>query len=167
MLTVFGLKKKAEAQERPASWLFYISLGLVAISIGLALVRINYTKIDQTDATAEVQPADNLPNIILLGSDGLNADNMSVYGYDKDTTPRLRELAQTSLVAENAFTNAGNTAGSVVSILSGKLPTQTRVLYPPDILTDLAAFQHLPGILKVRAIHPLSLVYHIMWMHIA
>ncbi len=148
MLTIFGLKEKAEPHKGPARGLFYISVGLVTISIGLALVRVNDTRIDQSDATVEVQHAEDLPNIILLGSDGLNADNMSVYGYDKDTTPKIKELAQTSLVAENAFTNAGNTAGSVVSILSGKLPTQTRVLYPPDILTDLAAFQHLPGILK-------------------
>jgi hypothetical protein len=35
----------------------------------------------------------------------------------------------------------------VISIFTSKLPTQTRVLYPPDILTGINSFQHLPGIL--------------------
>jgi len=32
--------------------------------------------------------------------------------------------------------------------MTSKLPTQTRVLYPPDILTGINSFQHLPGIIK-------------------
>jgi arylsulfatase A-like enzyme len=57
------------------------------------------------------------------------------------------------LVAENAFSNSGNTAGSLTSILTGKLPIETRVLYPPDILVGENAYQHLPGILKQAGYH--------------
>ena len=88
------------------------------------------------------------PHIILLGGDGINAMNMSVYGYDRDTTPNLRMLAAASLQAENAFTNSANSSGSVASILTGKLPTRTGVVYPPNILKDSNAYQHLPGILR-------------------
>ena len=80
------------------------------------------------------------PNIILLGSDGLNAQNLSAYGYQRDTTRRIKELASTSKIAENAFPNAGNSAGSVISILTSKLPTQTRLSYPPDILKVMMLF---------------------------
>lgn len=90
----------------------------------------------------------DLPNIILLGSDGVDAGHMSVYGYIRDTTPNITELAQNALVAENAFSNSANTGGSLTSLLTGKLPTNTRVLYPPDILVGEDAYQHLPGILK-------------------
>lgn len=89
-----------------------------------------------------------LPNIILLGVDGVNAKSMSAYGYSRDTTPTIRAHAQDALVAENAFSNSGNTGGSLTSLLTGKLPTETRVLYPPDILMGGDAYQHLPGILK-------------------
>ena len=89
-----------------------------------------------------------LPNIILLSSDGLNASHMSVYGYGKPTTPFLEKLARSSLLAENAFTNAGPTAGSITSRLIGKWPTQTRLLYPPDILRGKDSYQHLPGLLR-------------------
>jgi hypothetical protein len=133
--------------QKNSNW-FYVSMGILVITTGLALVNLKYKNTLAAADLTGTQPASTLPNIILLGSDGLNADNLSVYGYYRDTTPRLKELAQTSLVAENAFTNAANTAGSVLSIMTSKLPTETRVLYPPDILTGSYSFQHLPGILN-------------------
>ena len=88
------------------------------------------------------------PNIVLLSSDGLNASHMSVYGYEKPTTPFLEKLADSSLIAENSFTNAGVTSGSITSRLTGKWATQTRLLYPPDILRGKNSYQHLPGLLR-------------------
>ncbi len=41
--------------------------------------------------------ADPLPNILLLGGDGLNADHLSAYGYERETTPDLEELSPYSL----------------------------------------------------------------------
>jgi hypothetical protein len=148
MLKVFGLRGNLVPNERRFNRLFYASIGLLVISLGLGLVKLKYTNPAYASPTEQNQPAGELPNIILLGSDGLNAQNLSVYGYDRNTTRQLAELAKTSLVAENAFTNAGNTAGSVISIMTSKLPTQTRVLFPPDILTGNNSYQHLPGILK-------------------
>lgn len=99
-------------------------------------------------STITTSQSGELPNIILLGSDGVDAAHMSVYGYGRDTTPNIRELAGTSLIAENAFPNAGNTGSSLTSILTGKLPSQTHVIYPPDILTGYDSYEHLPGMLK-------------------
>jgi hypothetical protein len=89
-----------------------------------------------------------MPNIILLGVDGINATHTSLYGYERDTTPHLSELTQNALIVENAFANAGKTGGSLTSLLTGKLSTETRVIFPPDILLGEDAYQHLPGILK-------------------
>jgi arylsulfatase A-like enzyme len=89
-----------------------------------------------------------MPNIILLGLDGVNATHMSLYGYERDTTPNLSKLIHNALVVENAFVNAGKTGGSLTSLLTGKLSTETRVIFPPDILVGEDAYQHLPGILK-------------------
>lgn len=123
-----------------------VKLGIVAIML-LAVIFVIPT--GQKFETMAVQTNNQkLPNIILIGSDCVNADHMSVYGYKRETTPFLEQLAQESLVVENQFTNAGNTAGSVVSMLTGKYPSDTRVLYPPDMLTGGDAYEHLPGILK-------------------
>jgi glucan phosphoethanolaminetransferase (alkaline phosphatase superfamily) len=95
------------------------------------------------------KPGENkYPNIVLITADGLDANHTSVYGYKRDTTPRLKDLANTSLVAENAFPNGSTTSSGLLSIYTSKDPTQTRVLYPPDILKNEDSYQHLPGILK-------------------
>jgi len=88
------------------------------------------------------------PNILLIGSDGVNAARLSAYGYREDTSPFLRALAGEALLSENNFPNANLTSGSLVSMFTGRLPTSTRMLFPPDTLRGAGAFRHLPGILK-------------------
>jgi hypothetical protein len=101
------------------------------------------------DMDVEKQAGEKIyPNIVLITGDGINADHTSVYGYERDTTPRLEDLSETSLVAENAFSNSRLTTSAILSIYTSKYPTQTRVLYPPDILRNNDSYEHLPGILK-------------------
>ncbi|MFC1838812.1 sulfatase-like hydrolase/transferase [Thermodesulfobacteriota bacterium] len=89
------------------------------------------------------------PNIVLIATDGLDAERMSVYGCKRDTTPFIREFTERkSLFCENAFSNATISASSIASMLTGKLSTRTRLYYPPDILKGQDAYQHLPGILR-------------------
>jgi hypothetical protein len=92
-------------------------------------------------------PDGQLPNIILFGSDGVNAHHTSAYGYSRPTTPNLDRYIGRALVADNAFTNSGWTTGSLTSMMTGKYPATTKVLYPPHTLTGEDAYQHLPGIL--------------------
>lgn len=88
------------------------------------------------------------PNILLFGGDSIEAMSMSAYGYQKDTTPFIQEFIKRGLLCENAFASASQTAGSLTSLLTGKLPTQTRVLHEPDFLRDEDSYEHLPGLLK-------------------
>lgn len=88
------------------------------------------------------------PNIILLSIDGVNATELSVYGYSRETTPFITELAKTSLISENNFTNASVTTGSITSVLTGKLPFSTRIIQTPDTLRGADMYQHLPAVLK-------------------
>jgi len=90
----------------------------------------------------------HLPNILVLTGDGIAAEHLSVYGYERPTTPFLDRVKDEFLIAENHFTNASDTGGSIISLLTGKLPTTTRVVYPPDALRAQDSFQHLPGMLK-------------------
>lgn len=123
-----------------------ISLSFTTIVLGIVeFPRMEEVVLDRSGGSAS---ADRFPNIILIGSDGLNAERLSAYGYDLDTTPFLREFAKTALLAENNFPNASSSGGSVSSIMTGKLPTETGLIYPPDILKGVDAYQHLPGILK-------------------
>jgi arylsulfatase A-like enzyme len=88
------------------------------------------------------------PNIIIFGTDGLDASHMSLYGYERKTTPVIDELAKTSLVSQNHFTNACCTIGSTISTLTGKLPLETHTLVMPDILQGDDSYQHFIKILN-------------------
>ncbi|MBN1165172.1 MAG: sulfatase-like hydrolase/transferase [Candidatus Krumholzibacteriota bacterium] len=135
---------------RPAvhSKLRLIASGLVLISLVFAFASFDYSRLTGSGAGEDGGTAEKRPNIILLASDGLNAENMSLYGYFRDTTPYLKALSANALLCENCFTNAGSSGGSISSMFTGKLPTQTKMIYPPDILKGEDAYLHLPGLLK-------------------
>ncbi len=124
----------------------YASLAILALAIPLGGWLLIASRPDGV-GNISAQPI-RRPNIILIGSDGVNATHMSLYGYQRDTTPFLKEFAQSSLLSENNFANATVTAGSLVSLFTSKLPTETRMLYPPDIVRGSASFEHLPRMLK-------------------
>lgn len=142
----FSKQESVTGQKRKKK----IILPAILLYLVLALV-LTYKGNDFKSLTPDIdisQINKKLPNIVIITGDGIDASHTSAYGYEFDTTPNLKELAKTSLVAENAFTNAGNTAGSLISMYTSKYPTATRVLYPPDILKNIDSYQHLPGILK-------------------
>jgi len=58
------------------------------------------------------------PNVIFYVIDGGGADQMSVYGYERRTTPLLEELAKEGAVFERAFSNATWTQPSTVSFMT-------------------------------------------------
>jgi arylsulfatase A-like enzyme len=89
-----------------------------------------------------------LPNILFLGADGVSADLLSAYGYGIPTSPFLERLREETLFFENAFSNVAKTHGSLVSLLTGRLPFSTRVTFPPTILQGEDSRKHLPGFLK-------------------
>ena len=124
----------------------FLTVGLLAVStIGILGSYLSTNSAASSDLSNQKI---DLPNIIVLGGDGLSANYMSAYGYSQETTPFLKELIKTSLVAENAFPNASSTTASTTSLLTGKEPIKVNVLRYPDILSGNDSFEHLPGILK-------------------
>jgi len=126
----------------------FLTLGLFIVSLVFAVAGYEpsgYSPLIDKEAARSLK---DRPNIILLASDGLNAGNMSVYGYERETTPFITALADRALLCENCFTNAGTSGGSIASMFTGRLPTQTRLIFPPDILEGEDRYRHLPGILK-------------------
>jgi arylsulfatase A-like enzyme len=58
------------------------------------------------------------PNVIFYVIDGGWADDMSVYGYNRRTTPNLERLASDGVVFEHAYSNAGWTKPSTASFMT-------------------------------------------------
>lgn len=125
--------------------LFITLAALIVVIISIAFISALKDKASQN--VSDVSSL-NKKNIVLITAEGLNAENMSIYGYEKDTTPFLKSISSKLFISQNNFTNSGNTTGSIASILTGKHPTNIRVLYRPDILRGEDAYQSLPAILK-------------------
>lgn len=127
-------------------FLQYLPLGLIAISSLLGGEQfINRGVQEHLELT---NTSGRYPHILLIGSDGVNAESMSVYGYERATTPYLEQLAPSSLIAENAFANWTSSAASITSMLTGKPPLEIQVFSAYDVLTGIHSRQHLPGILR-------------------
>ncbi len=58
------------------------------------------------------------PNVIFYVIDGGDADLMSLYGYERPTTPFLEELAKESVVFSRAYANSTWTQPSTVSFMT-------------------------------------------------
>lgn len=63
-----------------------------------------------------------MPNVLLVVVDTLRADHTSAYGYARDTTPRLRALAEHGVRFENAYAPVGLTAPSHASLFTSLHP---------------------------------------------
>ena len=62
------------------------------------------------------------PHIVLISLDTLRADHLSAWGYARETSPRLAELAQRAVVFEEAYSHSQKTAASHMSLLTGVHP---------------------------------------------
>jgi arylsulfatase A-like enzyme len=63
------------------------------------------------------------PNVLFLVWDTTRADRMSLYGYDKPTTPRLDAFAREAVVFDRAISPAMWTPPSHASMFTGYAPT--------------------------------------------
>ena len=153
-LTLLAYDQLWQTQRAVQSYRLERSLRVICgLLLALTLLGTVYSWSNHSgdsDVAANRSGQGQFPNILLVIGDGLASTHMSLYGYQRDTTPGLRELADRALVAENCFPNAGPSGASIASILTGKLPTETRLVYPPDILTGLDSYQHLPALLRMR-----------------
>jgi len=61
-------------------------------------------------------------NVILLSADALRADHLSCYGYHRDTSPMLDELAEESIRFTNAYSASSHTREAVPALLTGEYP---------------------------------------------
>ena len=67
------------------------------------------------------------PNLLLITIDTLRPDHMSLYGYERSTTPELDRWFGDARIYHHAYTTEANTSPSIVSILTGLLPQRHRV----------------------------------------
>jgi arylsulfatase A-like enzyme len=63
-------------------------------------------------------------NLLLITLDTLRPDHLSVYGYDRPTSPSLLELAKEGITFEKTFTVAASSGPSHATLVTGLYPAQ-------------------------------------------
>src|SRR5512143_926097 len=67
-------------------------------------------------------------NVIVVVFDAFSAYNISLYGYQRQTTPNLARLAQRAVVYHNHFAGSNFTTSGTASLLTGTLPWTNRAI---------------------------------------
>ncbi|MCA9491587.1 MAG: sulfatase [Myxococcales bacterium] len=67
-------------------------------------------------------PTGDVRHVIVIGMDTTRPDHFGFYGYDRDTTPELDEVARTSVVFDHTWTPAPRTRPSFRSAFTGRRP---------------------------------------------
>ncbi len=136
------------ARSRPSATLVKtVVISTALLSTASAVVIAIYLGDEEQPPALTRVGGDGAENVLILSSDGLNAKDMEVYTGEGDTTPFMTSIADELLIFENGFTNNGNTTGSITSMMTGRSPVETGVVYPPDALQQNDARMTLPYLL--------------------
>ncbi len=147
--TLFGWLGRALLARRAVPWAIGAALVLASPPLTAAIVTPpQQPGVSLPPGAGAPGAPPERPNILLVGIDGLDATFLSAYGYERQTTPFLETVKNETLFFENAFSNATRTHGSLVSLLTGRLPFQTKVTFPPTVLQGEEARRTLPMLLK-------------------
>jgi len=68
------------------------------------------------------------PNIILITIDGLRADHLGCYGYDRNISPNIDRFAQEGVLFENNFSQSPYSLSSHTSMLTSLYPLTHKVI---------------------------------------
>lgn len=76
-------------------------------------------------ASPDPEPVAKRSDVILVTLDTVRADHTTVYGYDTDTTPALKKLAERGVVFERAYAVGAGTQRALTPVVSGKSYART------------------------------------------
>jgi arylsulfatase A-like enzyme len=68
------------------------------------------------------------PNIIIILFDAMSARHLSLYGYDRETTPNLTRFAERAAVYHSHYSAGSFTSSGTASLLTGMVPWTHRAI---------------------------------------
>lgn len=142
-LRLFGGSGPGHARRRrvlfPAVAVFCAILAGITGAVTYAPARLSSGQMPAAGNTGR-------PDIFMIVVDAMRPDHMSAYGYDRDTTPAMSDVAKSGAMFLNARSQSSWTKPAVASILTSHYPSGHGVWDLEDILSLEAVT--LPEILK-------------------
>lgn len=92
-------------------------------------------------------PEPKRPNVLWVVWDTTRADHLSLYGYERKTTPFLEQFAQEARVFEDCQSSSCWTVPSHASMFTGLLPAEHGAMHGAEFLDDklVTVAEHLRG----------------------
>ena len=102
------------------------AFALLAAYVSIAAFATIFSSWQQENAALAALPAPQpgAPNVVVIVLDTVRADHTSAYGYRRQTTPYLQQLAAEGTVFENAVATSSWTLPSHISMLTGRYPRE-------------------------------------------
>jgi arylsulfatase A-like enzyme len=112
-----------------AGWPYWAGLDAVALTVLLLLgfgshFFMTSLASHELNPEASARKSSERPNIIFIVWDTVRRDHLSLYGYERPTTPYLERLAPESMVYTHAVSVAPWTLPSHVSMMTGLYPRE-------------------------------------------
>ena len=108
---------------------------MIAVPALVALCVLSFGRVREFSLLSTLPKQSKSPNVLVIIVDTLRADHLSPYGYTRDTSPYVNQLAQQGVLFENAIAPSSWTLPSHASMLTGLYPDETRVETDKDILS--------------------------------
>ena len=101
-----------------------------AIPLGLATSKLLH-KLEGLNPRQSEQK-----NVLIIVFDAWSAYNISLYGYNRETTPHINRLAKEAIVYHNHYAGGNFTTPGTASLLTGTLPWTHRALQLKEKVID-------------------------------
>jgi arylsulfatase A-like enzyme len=115
---------------------------------GIASLSLAGLSIVEAESISRELKSQPLPNILLLVFDTLSARDMSLYGYQRQTTPNFERFADQATVYHRHYSPANFTTPGTASLLTGVYPWTHRAIHlqgqAADAFADSNIFALLP-----------------------
>jgi arylsulfatase A-like enzyme len=122
----YRLKNRVESTAGPVTlddgWFYFARPILLAMTFVLVIKVGNTLWLELDNRRSFARSSARRPNVVLLAADALRAQNMSLYGYRRKTTPFLDRFGSESNVYTQMHVNSTSTRPSLTTLLSGKDP---------------------------------------------
>jgi arylsulfatase A-like enzyme len=148
LLVLRSVWRNSAAAPMPAVVRRGVMIMFPLLAAGAVLRVLHPLNAARPEGLEHVAPAPTLaahPDVVVVTIDTLSADHMSLYGYERPTTPRLQQLAATSTVFERFYANGNFTTAGVSSLMLGTRPWTHGAVLAPSTPTHANAAASLPG----------------------
>jgi arylsulfatase A-like enzyme len=127
-------------EQHPARWRRRLVLS-VPILLGLVLLQAAWIfgvdRIKRWREEGRPRPPAGSPNVLLIVLDTVRADHLSLYGYERPTTPNLERLARGGIRFGQARAAAPWTLASHANLFTGRWPHELAIEWMSPLREDV------------------------------